>query len=185
MLQGERDGDFNVMSRMLSKFDLPRSVSALAVATAVLVGGAGERAAFAAGPFKDFSGSWSGTGTLQVTGGNKERIRCTANYRGRGSSGSEVDIVLKCASDTYKFELSGDIRADNNASVSGQWTERTRGIGGSLIGRARGERLQLHAESSGFAADIVMQTRDRRQSVSIDSQGGGQKVQASITLRRE
>jgi hypothetical protein len=44
--------------------------------------------------------------------------------------------------------------------------------------------LDVHVESAAFAADLVMVTHNRRQSVTIDSQGGGQIVKASITLSR-
>jgi len=138
----------------------------------------------ASGPFADFAGNWSGTGTLRPSGGEAERIRCNANYRQRGSSEREIDLQLKCASDSYNFDLVGQFAADESNQISGRWTERSRNVGGTAVGNARGERLQLHIESSGFAATLVMQTRNRRQSVSIDSQGAGQIVKASITLSR-
>lgn len=138
----------------------------------------------ATGPFAGFAGSWSGTGTLRPSGGQAERIRCNAVYRQRGSSEHQIDLQLRCASDSYNFELVGQFSADDNNQISGQWTERSRNIGGTAVGNAQGERLQLHIESSGFAATLVMLTRNRRQSVNIDSQGGGQTVKASITLSR-
>ena len=136
------------------------------------------------GPFHEFDGSWTGTGTLRPSNGAVERIRCNANYRPRGSSEHEIDLQLRCASDSYNFDLSGQFTADEQNQVSGRWTERTRSVGGTAVGSAQGDRLQLHVESSGFAADLVMLTRNRRQSVTIDSQGGGQIVKASITLSR-
>lgn len=136
------------------------------------------------GPFADFAGSWNGNGTLRPSGGEAERIRCTANYRQRGSSQSEIDLQLKCASDSYNFDLSGTFTADDRNQIAGRWTERSRNVGGTAVGNAQGERIQLHIESSGFAATLVMQTKNRRQSVNIDSQGGGQVVKASITLNR-
>lgn len=138
----------------------------------------------ASGPFADFAGAWSGTGTLRPSGGQAERIRCNATYRQRGSSEHQIDLQLRCASDSYNFDLVGQFSADDNNQISGQWTERSRNVGGTAVGNARGERLQLHIESSGFAATLVMLTRNRRQSVSIDSQGGGQIIKASITLSR-
>lgn len=125
-----------------------------------------------------------GNGTIQPGNGTTERIRCNANYRPRGSSGAEIDLDLRCASDSYNFDLTGQFSADDGNRITGQWTERTRNIGGSVIGTVRGESLQVHVESSGFAADLSMLTRGRRQSVTIDSQGGGQTVKASITLSR-
>src|SRR5450759_1482859 len=140
--------------------------------------------AAATGPFADFSGTWSGTGTVRTGGNAPERIRCNANYRQRGSSQHEIDLQLRCASDSYNFDLTGQFTADEQNQISGRWTERTRNIGGTAVGNARFDRQQIHIESSGFAADLVMVTRNRRQSVTIDSQGGGQIVKASITLSR-
>jgi hypothetical protein len=138
----------------------------------------------ASGPFADFSGSWSGTGTVRPGSGAIERIRCNASYRPRGSSQTEIDLQLRCASDSYNFDLSGQFTADERNEITGQWTERSRNIGGTAIGSASGSRLDVHVESSAFSADLVMVTRNRRQSVTIDSRGGGQIVKASITLSR-
>ncbi len=136
------------------------------------------------GPFADFTGAWSGAGTLRPSGSAPEQIRCNATYRPLGSSLRNVNLQLRCASDSYNFDLTGDFSADEQNQVSGRWTERTRSTGGTAVGNAQGDRLQLHIESAGFAADVVMVTRNRRQSVDIDSHGGGQVVRASIALSR-
>jgi len=141
-------------------------------------------ASAAGGPLAEFTGSWSGTGTLRPTGGAAERIRCKADYRPRGSTGHEIELRLRCASDSYNFDLKGVFTADEKNQVTGQWTEQTRNVGGIAIGQAQGERMQLHTESSGFSADVGIVTRGHRQSVNIDSQGGGQIIKASITLSR-
>jgi len=136
------------------------------------------------GPFANFNGAWSGNGTLRPTNGAAERIRCNASYRVRDSNSHEIDLQLRCASDSYNFQLSGEFEADEHNQISGRWTERTRGIGGTASGITMGPRLQLHIESSAFAATLDMVTSSSRQSVSIDSHGGGQVVKASITLNR-
>jgi len=152
---------------MVSAFELPsRSASA------------------AGGPFADFAGSWQGGGTLRPENGAAERIRCNATYRPRGSTQREVDLQLRCASDSYNFDLSGEFSADSDNQVTGRWTEHMRSTGGTAIGNANGDRLQLHIESAGFSAEVIMVTRNRQQSVSIDSHGGGQVVRANISLTR-
>jgi hypothetical protein len=138
----------------------------------------------ASGPFADFTGSWSGNGTLRPSGGAAERIRCIASYRPRGSTQHEVDLQLRCASDSYNFDLTGQFTADEKNEITGRWTERSRNVGGTAIGTAHGDRLDIHVESSAFSADMVMVTRSRRQAVTIDSQGGGQIIKASISLSR-
>jgi hypothetical protein len=135
------------------------------------------------GPFADFNGSFSGSGTIRSNDKN-ERIRCTASYRPLGSTGHEINLQLRCNSDSYNFDLGGAFRADAGNHISGNWTETTRGVGGSAVGVARGGRLQLHVESSAFSATMYITSRGSRQSVSIDGQGGGQNVKASLTLRK-
>jgi hypothetical protein len=150
-------------------------------AALLLCAGAGSQAA--AGPFSGFNGHWSGTGKVR-TQEKTERIRCKARYRVGDSSGHEARLELTCKSDTYSFDLVGDFQADASEKVSGRWTERSRNIGGTVIGQARGSHMQILIESSAFAANLIMVTRGTRQSVSIDSHGGGQVVKASIDLHR-
>jgi len=135
-----------------------------------------------AGPFAEFTGSWSGAGQLRPQNGAAERIRCNATYRPAGKR--DIELQLRCASDSYNFDLVGQFTADDQNQVSGRWTERTRSTGGTANGNAQGDRLQLHIESAGFAAEVIMVTRNRKQSVDIDSHGAGQVVRASITLNR-
>jgi hypothetical protein len=141
-------------------------------------------AAPAHGPFADFRGHWSGSGTIREEGSRPERIRCEANYRILDSSAHEVELDLKCDSDSYKFDLSGQFQANSHNQVSGHWTERTRGIGGQGFGFARGSSTQVHVESGAFAATVFMVTRSRSQSVRIDSHVAGKAVKASISLHR-
>jgi hypothetical protein len=149
-----------------------------AIALAV---GAARLAAAAEGPFAELPGSWSGTGKIRV-GDSTERIRCRAVYRLNGAR--EVNLQLMCTSDNYKFDLTGDFTADEGNNISGRWTERTRNVGGVAIGTARGSRFQIHVESSAFSGNLGMVTRGHRQSVAMDTQGGGQVAEASITLSR-
>jgi hypothetical protein len=150
--------------------------------SALFVAGAAD-ASIAAGPFSDFGGSWSGTGKIRVHGQDPERLRCKANYRPRGSSGREIDLQLNCDSDSYKFDLVGQFTADGN-QITGRWSENSRNVGGTAIGNARGDRLQIHVESSAFSATLSMVTKGKQQKISFDAHGGGQVVDSSITLRR-
>jgi hypothetical protein len=136
------------------------------------------------GPFADFHGRWSGAGTIKPSDSPTERIRCTASYQPRGSTLHDIDLQLRCDSDSYKFDLSGQFQADEGNHISGSFTERTRGVGGTVVGNARGPRVQIHVESSGFSATMILVTKGTSQTVNIDAQGGGQFVKASLTLRR-
>ncbi len=166
---------------------LLRRAAVLGCAAALLCGGTIlQSAAARSGPFANFRGDWSGTGIIRVKDeDNKqttERVRCSAAYRQRGSQ--DVNLKLICKSDSYSFDLTGDFEADASNRITGQWTELSRGVGGSVSGRARGRRLLVHAESPVLNANLSMTTHGRRQSVSLKANGGGRQVSASIRLRR-
>lgn len=154
--------------------------SAMLLFAACLTAG---RAHAAMGPFAGFEGHWSGTGKMR-TQEKTERVRCNATYRVNDSSGHAAKLELACKSDSYDFDLVGLFQADSSDKISGRWTERSRNIGGTVIGMGRGRYIQILVESSAFAAKLVMVTRASWQSVKIDSHGGGRVVRASINLHR-
>ena len=120
------------------------------------------------GPFAGFDGSWNGSGTVTMSDGSSERIRCRATYRVNG--GTALAQTLRCASDSYKFDLSSNVTSQGN-NVSGNWSEASRGIYGNLNGRAGGGQIDVFVEAAGFAANITLTTRGNKQSVSISSKG--------------
>ena len=146
-----------------------RLVSAIAGAAiaAVLSGSAAD--AQRHGPFANLSGSWSGPGTISLSSGAKERIRCRAQYRVAGT-GSDLQLELRCASDTYRFELQSSV-SHNDGSISGTWSEVTRGAIGTISGTSNGPHLSLRAISPVFSAMLAVNTRGSQQSISIQSPG--------------
>lgn len=131
-----------------------------------------------AGPFASFNGAWSGTGTVSLSDGSTERIRCKANYKVNGT-GQGLQQSLRCASDSYKFDLNSDV-ISTQGTVSGTWSEASRNIFGDLRGRASDGQIDVFVEAAGFAANITVTTRGNKQSVSINSKGEIRGV--SITL---
>jgi hypothetical protein len=135
--------------------------------------------AHADGPFAGFEGSWSGTGTVALSDGSKERIRCRATYQ-VGGGGNSLRQTLRCASDSYKFDLSSDVTS-NGDRISGRWSEASRNINGDLQGTAGGGRIEVFVEAAGFAANIELTTRGNKQSVAISSKGEIRGVSISMT----
>ncbi|PZA09693.1 hypothetical protein DNX69_22615 [Rhodopseudomonas palustris] len=131
------------------------------------------------GPFAGFEGSWSGSGTVALSDGTKERIRCKATYR-VGSGGNQLTQTLRCASDSYKFDLSADV-ASSGDRISGNWSEASRNVNGSLQGKAGGGHIEVFVEAAGFAASISLTTRGNKQSVAISSKGEIRGVNISMT----
>ena len=81
-----------------------------------------------AGPFAGMAGVWSGGGTVTLDDGSSERIRCRATSA-VGDRGAGLNLGLACASDSYKFDLSGNVVSDGGV-LSGTWSESSRGITG-------------------------------------------------------
>ena len=132
-------------------------------------------------PFDNMAGSWSGTGTITLGSGDKERIRCRVEYT-VDDSGFRIQQDLRCASDSYKFELFSDIFY-SNGNVTGRWDERSRRTSGTISGRAAPGRIEAMAETGGFAALFTMVTRGNNQSVQIESKSPDIS-DVTITLRR-
>src|SRR3954451_13398161 len=131
------------------------------------------------GPFTGFDGSWSGNGTVALSDGTTERIRCKADYKVNGS-GLGLKQNLHCASDSYKFDLSSDVTS-NGDRISGNWSERSRNIFGNLQGTAGGGQIEVFVEASGFAANLTLRTSGNKQTVSISSKGEIRGVNITMT----
>ena len=123
----------------------------------------------AASGFADLSGSWSGTGSVTLSSGAVERIRCQATYEVM-PSGTTFHQTLRCKSDSYDFSLRASVLRTGDA-VAGTWTETVRNANGSISGRVSGSRIQATINGPAFTASLAMQTQGDRQSVDIRSQG--------------
>ncbi len=134
------------------------------------------------GPFAVLAGAWSGAGTLALSGGSNERIRCRAKYEVAGG-GSKARFELRCASDSYKFELQGNITY-RNGEVLGDWNETTRGVAGQVTGAVSGSQIEVRVDSQTFVALLFLTTSGDRQSISITAPSGSEMSQAAITLNR-
>lgn len=153
---------------------------ALPLALLVLAAPAAQAQRAGGGVFSDLQGSWSGTGTVTTSGGS-ERIRCRGAYA-VGGGGDTVRANLRCASDSYKIDLRSDLRAQGS-SLSGQWSESSRGVGGAVSGSAGPGRFTANVGGSGFQATISVNTSGNRQNVSIRS-SGGEVSSVSISMSR-
>jgi hypothetical protein len=120
-------------------------------------------------PFAHLAGSWSGQGKITVQNGTSERIRCRGTYRA-GETGTTLSLSLRCASDSYKFELGSDITYAGGA-ITGSWNEATRSIYGQLAGRVNGSNISAQASAVGFNASLSIVTKGNSQSVAIRSPG--------------
>ena len=132
-------------------------------------------------PFAQFTGSWSGSGTITVQDGSRERIRCRGTYT-TSRAGDTLTLELRCASDSYKFELQSDITYDDG-NILGTWNEANRRVYGALAGRSTSNHIQATAQSVGFTATLSLTTRGNSQNVSIKSPGS-EVSEVAISLAR-
>ena len=132
-------------------------------------------------PFAHLAGSWAGQGKITVQNGSSERIRCRGTYRA-GETGTSLTISLRCASDSYKFELASDVTYDNG-NISGSWNETSRSVYGQISGRANANSITAQASAVGVTAAISIATRGNSQSVTIRSPGS-EISEIAVTMAR-
>ena len=156
--------------------------AALLLLASLCLPGSGQAAV--ASPFAAMAGSWSGDGVLSTTDGGQERLRCRASYDVAGT-GVELRLNLKCASESYNFDLASEVQYRDGA-ISGSWTEASRNASGTLSGRAAGDRIEAAARGQNFSANLSLTTRGSRQTVSIHPEGdqrhgGFARAQSALT----
>ena len=106
---------------------------------------------------------------VALSDGTTERIRCKADYKVDGS-GLGLKQNLRCASDSYKFDLTSDVTSQGDR-ISGRWSEASRNIFGDLQGTAGGGQIDVFVEANGFAANLSLKTNGNKQTVQINSKG--------------
>lgn len=131
------------------------------------------------GPFAGMAGRWAGGGTVTLDDGSTERIRCHAVY---AVTGPQMNLSLTCASEAYKFNFEGRVLAEAGGSVSGNWSESSRNISGTLQGRGSNGSFQVVASTAGFNTSIALATRGVHQSISM--RADSQFRAANIALSR-
>jgi hypothetical protein len=135
----------------------------------------------ATSPFESLSGNWSGNGTIKLSSGANERIRCRATYTVQ-QGGSLLLQNLRCASESYKFEVKTNVRYEAGA-IHGVWSEMTNQVTGTVSGQASSDEIQASVAGVGFSASMVLTTRGERPSVTIRPQGI-EVTEVSIKLER-
>jgi hypothetical protein len=127
-----------------------------------------------AATFRGLAGSWAGDGTIRMSSGATERIRCRATYTvGAGDPGGDSQQTmlqdLVCASDSYRFSIKTRVSRTDKRLI-GNWIEATRNISGNLVGRITNGRIDATVDGGVFTAAISIAPNGRRQAVTIRPQ---------------
>jgi hypothetical protein len=123
----------------------------------------------AQGPFADLSGDWSGDGTVTLSSGSNEKIRCRATYDSQ-AMGNNLQLALRCASESYNVNFHGTA-TNSGGNMTGDWFESTNQAAGQFFGSIKGNHIDARIEGQTFAAFIKITTHGNRQSVSLQSPG--------------
>jgi hypothetical protein len=155
--------------------------AALALALWLFVGG--DVHAHGGTPFERLAGQWSGSGSIELSNGAHEPIRCRAAYDVLQQQ-NKLQLNIRCASQSYSFDLRASATYAAGA-ITGSWSEATRDAAGTISGKADGDRFQVVARGPAFTASLTVVTRGNRQSVTIQSHDEKTMVKgASISLQR-
>ncbi len=137
--------------------------------------------AFADSPFGSLAGSWSGSGSVRLSNGKSERLRCKAYYT-RKSGGSGLGMAIRCASASNKFTLRATLKY-SGGSVSGNWTETNFNASGGLSGSASASKMNL-AVRGALSGSLSVSVNGRSQSLSMSAKGDSAFRGVNISLRK-
>jgi hypothetical protein len=173
--------DIHIMMRLqLASTIKPVIIVGFVLATCLVSGGVDAQAT---SPFARLSGNWSGSGTIDLSSGASEAIKCRAAYDVLDRQ-DNLQLNIRCASESYKFDLRGSAKYSGGA-VTGTWSEDTRNAAGTISGTANGDHFEVTAKGPSFTASLTLTTRGNKQSVVIQSGEAQTTVKrASITLQR-
>lgn len=96
-----------------------------------------------------FVGVWSGSGRIELEGGNAENLRCLGYYRSK-SSGQGLGLALRCASPSSNLELRAELLNASGSEISGTWEVRTFNASGAIAGKIEGNALHMTIAGPGF-----------------------------------
>jgi hypothetical protein len=125
--------------------------------------GLGVTGASAQSPFAPLSGTWAGSGIVIFANGARDRIRCRAQ---NATQANALRHVLRCASDSYQFEMTADI-SHSAGQLSGEWHEVTRRLSGRVSGQASSGNIRAFVSGSGYQASVDVTTRGNAQTMRI------------------
>jgi len=132
--------------------------------------------------FDNVAGSWSGSGSMKPSDGQRERVRCKVDYVPK-NAGQSVKMSVRCASDAYKMNLTANID-ENGTILSGNWFESQYRQGGKVSGQNVNGLIEAKVEGDTITALLTVRTKGNHQSFVMESPGAWIS-QVSIDLLRD
>jgi hypothetical protein len=135
-----------------------------------------------ADPIAHLSGYWTGNGSISLTNGKVERVKCNVLYKAEGNA--QIRQTMRCASADYSINSLADLRLTKTGQVSGTWEERTYAAKGDVSGRFGGDSFALSIQGANFSAAMNVSLASCKQSLNITPQGLD-VTRVSISLAKE
>ncbi len=123
----------------------------------------------AAANVKNLAGRWSGWGSVKLSNGATEQVKCVATYFVK-KAGALINQNLRCASASYKIDAKANYNVKGSA-LTGEWEERTHSAKGNVQGRMTGDGFQLAVKGETFSARMIVSSSRCKQSINISPRG--------------
>lgn len=148
-------------------------VLAVSVLLPAVAAAAAARAAPAAVPekFEPLLGWWIGTGYIFFREGKREEVKCRATYVWEDAEG-RLRQAVRCASQSGKVEVKSELAVNDAGQLSGEWSETTHNLAGTLEGAFDGTGFRVKVAGDTVKANMAVIVRTGRQIVEIQFHGG-------------
>jgi hypothetical protein len=121
-----------------------------------------------ADPMGELPGRWSGSGSIRMTNGSTQSVKCVATYFVNG--GANITQNLRCASPSYKIDTHANLVV-RGGQVTGSWEERQYAQTGAVTGRMTSNGFSLQISGAQFTAALQLTSAACKQSLSITPKG--------------
>jgi hypothetical protein len=125
--------------------------------------------ASAASPIDDMAGYWSGAGSVLLSNGKTEKVKCSVVYK-IADGGTQIKQSMRCASADYSINAAADLKV-KGAQVTGSWEERTYSAAGEVSGKYTGTAFTLAIKGGTFSASMNVSLSNCKQQINIAPQG--------------
>ena len=155
-------------------------ITALAAALLMAAGGAVPAVAAKPDGLKSFAGSWSGGGTVRMSNGTTQKIKCRGSVSAGGSSARQQ---ITCASTNLRLSISSNISV-SGSSLRGTLRESVQGFTAGLSGSTTGNGFHVSLSGRNTSASGSISGSARSMSISISVTGKTiASVQVSLSKR--
>jgi hypothetical protein len=118
-----------------------------------------------ASPLTQLIGRWTGEGRLGLKDSPPESVKCRATYIAVENQDA-MKQTIRCATAGGSIEVVSTL-THAEGQLTGEWTETSRNLSGTLTGTANDKGLQIAVRGDGLTANMGVIVKGDRQIVEI------------------